>query len=102
MAGKNGGVCANPKQIKTDVDCRAARPKFDKGMWSPAKISDVSGGGLYLFVTPDQSRPGDAASTLWRMDYRFHAVGKPTPSALTATARTARSRWPTRGTNVRT
>ncbi len=31
MAGKNGGACANPKQIKTDVDCRAARPKFDNG-----------------------------------------------------------------------
>src|SRR6516164_8408239 len=30
--------------------CRAARPKFDA--WSPAKISDVTGSGLYLFVTP--------------------------------------------------
>ena len=57
MAGKNDGVGANPKQIKTDVDCRAARPKFDDGAWSPAKISDVTGGGLYLFVTPDQSAP---------------------------------------------
>jgi hypothetical protein len=28
MARKNGGACANPKQIRTDVDCRAARPKF--------------------------------------------------------------------------
>ena len=68
MAGKHGGVCDNPKQIKADVDCRAARPKFDNGIWSPAKISDVTGGGLYLFVTPDQNRPGNAASKLWRID----------------------------------
>ena len=38
MARKNDGACANPKQIRTDVDCRAARPKFDDGAWSPAKI----------------------------------------------------------------
>ena len=72
MAGKNDGACANPKQIRTDVDCRAARPKFDQGAWSPAKISDVTGGWLYLLVTPDVSRPGNAASKLWRMGYRFH------------------------------
>jgi hypothetical protein len=76
MARKNDGACANPKQIRTDVDCRAARPKFDKGAWSPAKISDVTGGGLYLFVTPDESRPGNAASKLWRMAYRFHSRQK--------------------------
>ncbi|WP_454632841.1 Arm DNA-binding domain-containing protein [Bradyrhizobium cenepequi] len=76
MAGKNDGVCANPKQIKTDVDCRAARPKFDNGTWSPAKISDVTGRGLYLFVTPDETRPGNAASKLWRMGYRFHSRQK--------------------------
>ena len=76
MGGKNDGACANPKQIKTDVDCRAARPKFDNGAWSPAKISDVTGGWLYLFVTPDVSRPGNAASKLWRMDYRFHGRQK--------------------------
>ena len=52
MARKNDGACANPKQIRTDVDCRAARPKFDRGAWSPAKISDVTGGGLYRFATP--------------------------------------------------
>jgi AcrB/AcrD/AcrF family len=34
MARKNGGACANPKQIRTDVDCRAARPKFDNGAWA--------------------------------------------------------------------
>jgi hypothetical protein len=67
IAGKNDGACANPKQIRTDVDCRPARPKFDKGAWSPAKISDVTSGGLDLFVTPDKSRPGNAASKLWRM-----------------------------------
>ena len=76
MAGKNDGACANPKQIRTDVDCRAARPKFDNGAWSPAKISDVTGGWLYLFVTPDVSRPGNAASKLWRMDYRFNGRQK--------------------------
>ncbi len=76
MAGKNDGACADPKQIRTDVDCRAARPKFDNGAWSPAKISDVTGGGLYLFVTPAESRPGDAASKLWRMGYRFHSRQK--------------------------
>jgi hypothetical protein len=32
MADRNDGACANPKRIKTDVDCRAARPKFDKGV----------------------------------------------------------------------
>ena len=58
MARKNEGACGNPKQIRTDVDCRAARPKFDNGAWSPAKISDVTGGGLHLFVTPDETRPG--------------------------------------------
>jgi hypothetical protein len=45
MARKNG-VCANPRQIRTDVDCRAARPKCDNGAWSPAKISDATGRGL--------------------------------------------------------
>jgi hypothetical protein len=64
MAGKNDGACANPKQIRTDVDCRAARPKFDNGAWSPAKISDVTGRGLDLFITPDAIRPGNAASKL--------------------------------------
>jgi integrase len=62
MARKNDGACGNTKQIRTDVDCRAARPKFDNGAWSPAKISDVTGRGLYLFVTPDESRPRNAAS----------------------------------------
>jgi integrase len=36
----------------------------------------VTGGGLYLFVTPDKSRPGNAASKLWRMSYRFHSRQK--------------------------
>ena len=47
------------------------KQRFDNGAWSPAKISDVTGGGLYL-VTPDNNRPGNAASKLWRMGYRFH------------------------------
>jgi hypothetical protein len=69
MARKNDGACGNPKLIRTDVDCRAARPKFNEGAWSPAKISDVTGGGLYLFATPDESRPDNAASKLWRMPH---------------------------------
>ena len=76
MARKNAGACTNLRQIRTDVDCRAARPKFDNDAWSPAKISDVTGGGLYLFVTPDESRSGNAASKLWRMGYRFHGRQK--------------------------
>jgi hypothetical protein len=56
IAGKNDGACANPKEIKTNVDCRTARPKYDNGAWSPGKISDMTGGWLYLFVTPDVSR----------------------------------------------
>jgi integrase len=76
MARKNDGACANPKQIRTDVDCRAARPKFDNGAWRHAKISDVTGRGLYLLVTPDETRPGNAASKLWRMGYRFHTRQK--------------------------
>ena len=82
MARKNDGACANPKRIRTDVDCRAARPKFDKGAWSPAKISDVTDGWLYLLVTPDVSRPGNAASKLWRMSRQalaiLRSVHKPT------------------------
>src|ERR1700761_5760696 len=76
MARKDDGAHANPKQIRTEVDCRAAQPKFDNGTWSRAKISDVTGGGLYLFVTPDKSRPGEAASKLWRIGYRFHGRQK--------------------------
>ena len=76
MARKYYGACAKPKLVRTGVDCRAARPKFDRSAWSPAKISDVTGGGLYLFVTPDESRPGNAASKLWRMGYRFHSRQK--------------------------
>ena len=40
------------------------------------RASNVTGGGLYLFVTPDESRPGNAASKLWRMGYRFHSRQK--------------------------
>jgi hypothetical protein len=40
----------------------------------------VTDGGLDLFVTPDKSRPGNAASRLWRI--ASMVVRKPTPSAL--------------------
>jgi len=66
MACKNDGACGNPKLIRIDVDCRAARLKFNEGAWSSAKISDVTSDGLYLFATPDESRPRDAPSKLWR------------------------------------
>ena len=76
MARKSDDANENPKQIRNDVDCRTARPKFNNGAWSAAKISDVTGGGLYLVVTPDESKPGHSASKLWRMGYRFHARQK--------------------------
>jgi hypothetical protein len=40
MARKNDGARGDPKLIRTDVDCRAARPKFNEGARSSAKISD--------------------------------------------------------------
>jgi hypothetical protein len=74
MARKHG--VANPEQIRTDIDCRAAAPKFESGEWRATKISDVTGGGLYLLITPDPGRPGKAGSKLWRMAYRFHGRQK--------------------------
>jgi len=49
-----------------------AADRDSTGAWSPVKISDVTDGGPYLLVTPDNSRLGNAASKLWRMGYRFH------------------------------
>jgi hypothetical protein len=69
MARKNDGACGNPKLIRTDVDCRAARPKFNEGAWSSAKISDVTGGGLYLFATPDEAGPTTLPPRLWWMPH---------------------------------
>jgi len=63
-------------EIRNDVDCRAANPKFKDGVWAPAKISDTTGGGLYLLVKPDPDKPGAAASKLWQMAYRFHGRQK--------------------------
>ena len=100
MAGKNDGACVDPKQIRTDVDCRAARPKCDNGAWSPAKISDVTGGWLYLFVTPDVSRPGNAASKLWRMDYRFHGRQKTYSIGPYGNGKDGSFRSPTRGASA--
>jgi hypothetical protein len=40
MARNKDGAHANPEQIRTDVDCRAARPKFKSGAWSATKISE--------------------------------------------------------------
>ena len=40
----------------------------------PPKISDVTDSGLYLLITPDNSRSGNAASKLWQMGYRFHKI----------------------------
>ena len=76
MTRKSDGESTISRQIRTDVDCRAARPKLTGGIWSAAKISDVTGGGLFLFVTPDKGKPGDAASKLWRLSYRFHSRQK--------------------------
>ena len=77
MVCKVCGACANPELHQGGLtDCRAARPKFDNGAWSPAGRCDGTGGGLYLFVTPDESRPGNAASKFGRMGYRFHSRQK--------------------------
>jgi integrase len=76
MARRQAGEQANPKQIRTDVDCRAARPKFENGAWTATKISDATGGGLYLFIKPDPNRLGKAASKLWQMAYRLHGRQK--------------------------
>jgi Arm DNA-binding domain len=76
MARKKDGEHANPEHIRADVDCRAARPKFDNGAWSATKISDGTSGGLYLLITPDPGRPGKAAKKLWQMAYRFHGRQK--------------------------
>ena len=63
-------------EIATDVDCRAAQPRFKNGVWMPVKISDVTGGGLCLLVRPDPDKPGAAAVKLWQMAYRFHGRQK--------------------------
>lgn len=73
---RNKNKHRKPEQIRTDVDCRAVLPKFENGAWSATKISDVTGGGLYLLVTPDLNRPGKAGSKLWQMAYRFHGRQK--------------------------
>jgi thiamine pyrophosphate-dependent acetolactate synthase large subunit-like protein len=68
---------------------------------SPAKISDVTNGGLYLLVTPDNTRPGNATTKLWADGLPLpQSSEKPTPSALAATARMARSRSPSRGARL--
>ncbi|MBO4227111.1 tyrosine-type recombinase/integrase [Bradyrhizobium neotropicale] len=76
MASNQVSPHAKAEQIRTDVDCRAAKPRFQNGGWRATKISDVTGGGLYLFVKPDLNRPGKAASKLWQIAYRFHGRQK--------------------------
>ncbi|MGY4316113.1 hypothetical protein [Bradyrhizobium sp. JR3.5] len=68
MVRKNDSACGNPKLIRTDVDCRAVRPKFNEGAWSPAKISDVTGGGLYLM--PRRTSAGCYAAWGLTLDQR--------------------------------
>src|SRR5438445_10451555 len=93
MACRPAGEHAKPEQIRTDVDCRAARPKFENGAWTVTKISDATGGGLYLFIKPDPNRLGEAASKLWQTAYRLHGRQQSRcPSGLTATGTTAPSR----------
>ena len=69
------------REIRNDVDCRAARPKFQNGVWTPAKISDVTGGGLYLLVKPGleqtQVRPSRSSG---RWPTVSMAAKKPIPS----------------------
>ena len=89
---------ANPEQIRTDVDCCAARPRLENGARSTTKISDVTGGGLYLLITPAANRPGKAGSKLWPI--AFTAGRRPTPWGHTATVTTAPSRPPRPARNV--
>jgi len=52
-----------------------SRPtEIRQGRVDPPKISDVTDSGLYLLITPDNSRSGNAASKLWQMGYRFHKI----------------------------
>ena len=79
-ARKNDGACANPKLIRTDVDCRAARPKFDKGAWSPAKIQDAHNRmiwthkGMSNWYRNAQGRV--VVTTPFRNDANWHAARK--------------------------
>jgi len=75
------GWCVRQSQASQDRR-RMPRRRIEirQGRVEPAKISDVTGGGLYLFVTPDASRPGSAASKLWRMATASKAARKLTPS----------------------
>jgi hypothetical protein len=73
---QTGWRARQPEQIRADFDCRAVRPKFENGVWTATKISDVTGGGLYLFIKPDPNRLGKAASKLWQMAYRLHGRQK--------------------------
>ncbi|WP_143046747.1 hypothetical protein [Bradyrhizobium erythrophlei] len=53
----------------TDVDCRAARPTFTRG--GPAKISDVTGGGLYLLF--QGHAPAGRCFADWAIGYHLIA-----------------------------
>jgi hypothetical protein len=57
MASKSDGANANPKQIRTYIDCRTARPKFNNGAWSAAKISDVT-----VFISSSNRTRADQAA----------------------------------------
>ena len=76
MGRKKHDEHAAIEEIATDLDCRAAKPKFENGAWRPTKISDVTGGGLYLLIRPDPDKPGEVASKLWQMAYRFYGRQK--------------------------
>ena len=75
MARKKHNEHAAPRSETTSIVAPPNR-NFKNGVWMPAKISDTTGGGLYLLVKPDPDKPGEAASKLWQMAYRFHGRQK--------------------------
>ncbi len=55
MARKNGGPCAKPKLIRTDLDCRAALPNSTKTRGVPPRFP-TRPAAVSLFVMPNKSR----------------------------------------------
>ena len=69
MARKNDGACGNPKLIRTDVDCRAARPKFDNGAWSPRQDFGCDRRRSLSLRHAGREQARHATSKLWRMPH---------------------------------
>jgi hypothetical protein len=73
MARKNDGACGNSKLIMTDVDCRAARPKFNEGAWSPSPSAES-------LATDDVGRKlAGPRATIDSLNSWTGALGQPMP-----------------------